>query len=81
MTKLATGLLLVCLAAVPASTQAAPKPDPKVLVTPAEASAIIAKVYNLDPAVTEKVVRALLASEKKGGVPYWGPGDLRIDNE
>lgn len=46
---------------------------------PAEASAIIAKVYNLDPAVTEKVVRALLASEKKGGVPYWGPGDLRID--
>lgn len=46
---------------------------------PAESSAIIAKVYNLDPAVTEKVVRALLASEKKGGVPYWGPGDLRID--
>lgn len=46
---------------------------------PAEASAIIAKAYNLEPAVTEKVVRALLASEKKGGVPYWGPGDLRID--
>jgi len=46
---------------------------------PAEASKIIAKVYNLDAGVTEKVVRALLESEKKGGVPYWGPGDLRID--
>ena len=46
---------------------------------PAEASAIIAKVYNLDPAVCEKVVRMLLASEKKGGVPYWGPGDIRLD--
>lgn len=44
-----------------------------------EASALIAKVYNLDAGVTEKVVRALLDSEKKGGVPYWGPGDLRID--
>jgi len=46
---------------------------------PAEASQIIAKAYNLDPAVTEKVVRMLLDSGKKGGVPYWGPGDLRID--
>lgn len=46
---------------------------------PAEASKIIAKVYNLEAGVTEKVVRALLESENKGGVPYWGPGDLRID--
>jgi NitT/TauT family transport system substrate-binding protein len=46
---------------------------------PAEASKIIAKVYNLEAGVTEKVVRALLESEKKGGVPSWGPGDLRID--
>jgi len=46
---------------------------------PKEASIIIAKAYNLDPAVTERVVRNLLDSEKKGGVPYWGPGDLRID--
>ncbi len=44
-----------------------------------ESSRIIAKAYNLDPAVTEKVVVNLIASEKKGGVPYWGPGDLRID--
>src|SRR5258706_1244552 len=46
---------------------------------PAEASAIIAKVYNLDAAVTEKVVRMLLASGSKSGIPYWGPGDLRLD--
>jgi NitT/TauT family transport system substrate-binding protein len=44
-----------------------------------ESSRIIAKAYNLDPAVTEKVVSNLIASEKKGGIPYWGPGDLRLD--
>jgi NitT/TauT family transport system substrate-binding protein len=46
---------------------------------PKDSAEIIAKVYNLDPAVTERVVRALLESEKRSGVPYWGPGDLRID--
>lgn len=44
-----------------------------------ESSRIIAKAYNLDAAVTEKVVVNLIASEKKGGIPYWGPGDLRLD--
>jgi NitT/TauT family transport system substrate-binding protein len=44
-----------------------------------EASAIIARAYDLEPAVAEATVRNLLASEKKGGVPYWGPGDIRID--
>src|SRR5918995_829899 len=44
-----------------------------------EASAIIAKAYDLEPAVAELTVTSLLASEKKGGVPYWGPGDIRID--
>ena len=44
-----------------------------------EASAIIAKAYDLEPAVAELTVKNLLASEKKGGVPYWGPGDIRID--
>jgi len=29
--------------------------------------------------VAEATVRNLLASEKKGGIPYWGPGDIRID--
>jgi NitT/TauT family transport system substrate-binding protein len=44
-----------------------------------ESAAIIAKAYNLEPAVAESTLRNLLASEKRGGVPYWGPGDLRID--
>jgi NitT/TauT family transport system substrate-binding protein len=44
-----------------------------------ESSRIIAKAYNLDAGVTEKVVNNLIASEKKGGVPYWGPGNLRLD--
>jgi NitT/TauT family transport system substrate-binding protein len=46
---------------------------------PKESAAIIAKAYNLEPAVAEATLRNLLASEKKGGVPYWGPGDIRID--
>ena len=46
---------------------------------PKESAAIIAKVYNLDAGVAERVVRGLLDSEKKTGVPYWGPGDLRLD--
>jgi NitT/TauT family transport system substrate-binding protein len=46
---------------------------------PTESAAIIAKVYNLEPAVAERTLRNLLDSEKRGGVPYWGPGDLRID--
>jgi NitT/TauT family transport system substrate-binding protein len=46
---------------------------------PKESAAIIARAYNLDPAVAEKTLVNLLESEKKGGVPYWGPGDLRID--
>lgn len=46
---------------------------------PKESAAIIAKAYNLEVPVAEATVRNLLASEKKGGVPYWGPGDIRID--
>jgi NitT/TauT family transport system substrate-binding protein len=46
---------------------------------PKDSAAIIAKAYNLDPATAESTLRNLLASEKKGGVPYWGPGDIRID--
>ncbi|MFN0304047.1 MAG: ABC transporter substrate-binding protein [Burkholderiales bacterium] len=44
-----------------------------------EAAAIIAAAYDLTPAVAESTVRNLLDSEKKGGVPYWGAGELRID--
>ena len=46
---------------------------------PTESAAIIAKAYNLEAPVAESTVRNLLASEKKGGIPYWGPGDIRID--
>ena len=46
---------------------------------PKEAAVIIGKAYNLEPAVAEATLRNLLASEKKGGVPYWGPGELRQD--
>ncbi len=46
---------------------------------PKESAEIIAKAYNLEPAVAERTLRNLLDSEKRGGVPYWGPGDLRID--
>jgi NitT/TauT family transport system substrate-binding protein len=44
-----------------------------------ESAGIIAKAYDLTPAVAEATVRSLLDSEKKGGVPYWGAGDIRID--
>ncbi len=46
---------------------------------PKESAVIIAKAYNLDVPTAEATIRNLLASEKKGGVPYWGPGDLRQD--
>lgn len=46
---------------------------------PKDSAQIIARAYNLEPAVAESTIRNLLASEKKGGVPYWGPGDIRLD--
>ena len=50
-----------------------------MVANPKESALIIAKAYSLEPEVTESTLRNLLASEKKGGVPYWGPGDIRID--
>ena len=50
-----------------------------MIANPKESAQIIAKVYNLDPVVTERVVRGLIDSQKKSGVAYWGPGDLKID--
>jgi NitT/TauT family transport system substrate-binding protein len=50
-----------------------------MVANPKDSALIIARAYNLEPAVAESTVRNLLASEKKGGVPYWGPGDLRVD--
>jgi NitT/TauT family transport system substrate-binding protein len=50
-----------------------------MIANPKESAAIIGKAYSLEADVTESTLRNLLASEKKGGVPYWGPGDIRID--
>ena len=50
-----------------------------MVANPKESAVIIGKAYNLEPAVAEATLRNLHASEKKGGVPYWGPGDLRQD--
>ena len=52
-------------------------PNAAIAASPRNAARI--QNSNLDAGVTEKVIRALLASEKKGGIPYWGPGDLRVD--
>lgn len=48
-----------------------------IVANPDEAAKLIAPVYKLDKGVVEEILRKLIASEKKGGVPYWGPGDLR----
>ncbi|HET6609001.1 MAG TPA: ABC transporter substrate-binding protein [Rhodopila sp.] len=45
---------------------------------PEESGSIIAKVYNLDPAVATEAMRNLVNSRTKG-VPYWGPGDFYLD--
>ena len=50
-----------------------------MIANPKESAAIIAKVYNIEQTVAESTLRNLLESENKGCVPYWGPGDLRID--
>jgi NitT/TauT family transport system substrate-binding protein len=43
-----------------------------------ESGEIVAKVYNLDPAVATEAVRNLITS-RTNGVPYWGPGDIHLD--
>jgi NitT/TauT family transport system substrate-binding protein len=46
---------------------------------PRESAQIVARAYNIAPEVAESTIVSLLASEKKSTVPYWGPGDLRLD--
>lgn len=43
-----------------------------------EAVAIVAKAYNLDPAVASSAIHNLVA-KSKSGVPYWGPGNFDFD--
>jgi len=45
---------------------------------PEEAAEIVAKQYNLEPAVALSAVRNLTTSTTKG-VPYWGEGEIHMD--
>jgi NitT/TauT family transport system substrate-binding protein len=45
---------------------------------PDEAGDIVAKAYNLDPAVGRAAVRNLTTS-KTAGIPYWGPGTIHME--
>ncbi len=44
---------------------------------PSEAGDIVAKVYNLEPAVARSAVLALTTS-KTQGIPYWGAGQFQV---
>jgi NitT/TauT family transport system substrate-binding protein len=45
---------------------------------PEEAAQIVAKEYNLDPAVALSAVKNLTTSTTRG-VPYWGEGEIHMD--
>jgi NitT/TauT family transport system substrate-binding protein len=46
---------------------------------PDEAAAIVAKAYNLDPAVAKQAIRNLIQPAKPGGLPYWGAGRFDLN--
>jgi len=46
---------------------------------PDEAGMIVAKVYNLEPAIAKKAIHNLVSSNGKSGTPYWGPGKFDIE--
>ncbi|MEI9889545.1 MAG: ABC transporter substrate-binding protein [Caulobacteraceae bacterium] len=41
---------------------------------PDESAAIVAKAYDLDPAVARQAIQNLIAPGKPGALPYWGAG-------
>ena len=45
---------------------------------PDEAGTIVAKAYNLDPAVAQEAIRNLVGSRTQG-VEYWGAGEMHMD--
>lgn len=49
-----------------------------IYFNPNEAAKLIAPAYNLDVDTTKEILLSLIASTKPSGVPYWGPGDIRI---
>jgi len=46
---------------------------------PDDAAAIVANVYNLDPAVARRAIHNLVDSNGKPNVPYWGAGKFDFD--
>jgi NitT/TauT family transport system substrate-binding protein len=48
-----------------------------IYFNPIKAAKLIAPAYKLDVAVVEEILLKLIASTGSGGVPYWGPGDIR----
>lgn len=49
-----------------------------MIKNPDEAGDIVAKVYNIEPAVGRSAVRFLVES-KTAEIPYWGPGAIHMD--
>ncbi len=49
-----------------------------MIANPDEAGDIVAKVYNLDPAVARSAVH-YLTTVKTAGLPYWGQGDFHLE--
>jgi NitT/TauT family transport system substrate-binding protein len=49
-----------------------------MIANPDEAGDIVAKAYNLDPAVGRSAVH-YLTTVKTQGLPYWGQGDFHME--
>jgi NitT/TauT family transport system substrate-binding protein len=49
-----------------------------MMQNPDEAGDIVAKAYNIDPAVARSAVH-YLTTVKTAGLPYWGQGDFHLD--
>jgi NitT/TauT family transport system substrate-binding protein len=49
-----------------------------MIANPDEAGDIVAKDYNLAPAIGRMAVRSL-TTNKTDGVPYWGPGQIHLE--
>ena len=43
-----------------------------------ESAAIVAKAYNIEPAVAQSAIKNLLVSRTQG-VEYWGAGEIHMD--
>jgi NitT/TauT family transport system substrate-binding protein len=50
-----------------------------IYFNPVKAAKLIAPAYKLEVPVVEEILLKLIASTGAGGVPYWGPGDIRYE--